>query len=60
MTQEQFGREIDYGARAHIAQKLLKAGLISDREYKRLCLKLEHKYRPMIGGYIKPIKPETP
>jgi len=59
MTAEQFSRELDYGARAYIAQKLLRAGLISEREYRRLCKRYEQKHRPMIGGYIPEIKPET-
>ena len=52
MTAEQFKRELEYGARAHIARRLLRAGLISEREFRRLCKKYEQKHRPMIGGYI--------
>jgi len=59
MTAEQFNREVDYGVRAHIARMLLQSGLISEREYRRLCKKYEQKCRPMIGGYITAIKPES-
>ena len=58
MTAEQFVRELDYGARVHIAHKLLREGLISEREYTRLCKKYEQKCRPIIGGYIHGIKLE--
>ena len=54
MTGEQFKRELDYGARANIAIRLLKTGLISEREYRQLCIKYERKYHPIIGGYIRP------
>jgi hypothetical protein len=56
MTKEQFGREVDYGLRAHIARKMLSAGLISEREYRKIVTKQERKYRPLIGGYIPPFK----
>jgi hypothetical protein len=57
MTAEQMKRELDYGAMAHIAEKLLRTGLISEREYRQLCTKYERKHRPIIGGYIALKKP---
>ena len=59
MTAEQFNRELEYGARTHIARKLLRMGLISKREYWRLCKKYEQRCDPIIGGYILGIMPES-
>jgi hypothetical protein len=52
MTRAQFSRETEYGAKAYIARKLLAAGFITEREYRKLCLRFERSSRPLIGGYI--------
>jgi hypothetical protein len=54
MTNEQFNREVEYGTRKHIADRLLRQGLISEREYRQLCTKYERIYRPIIGGLRAP------
>jgi len=50
MTQEQFARERDYGAVVSIAKAMLRAGLISDKEYRKIDTMFTRKYRPIIGG----------
>ena len=50
MTKEQFARERDYGAAVLIAKTLLRAGLISEREYRKIDTILTRKYQPVIGG----------
>jgi len=50
MTRAQFDRERDYGAALSIAKTLLRAGLVSDREYRKIDTILSRKYRPIIGG----------
>jgi hypothetical protein len=50
MTKEQFERERDYGAAVSIAKALLRAGLISEREFRKIDTNFQRKYRPMIGG----------
>jgi hypothetical protein len=60
MTQAQFKREIDCGAMEFIARRLLRAGLISDKEYRRICDKFERELAPIIGGYSLPEKLEKP
>jgi hypothetical protein len=55
MTQEQFGRELNYGVKAHIARKLLAVGLITEQEFRKLLIKYQQEYNPLIGGYISAI-----
>ena len=50
MTQEQFARERDYGASVSIAKTLLRAGLITEKEYRKIDTMFTQKYRPIIGG----------
>jgi hypothetical protein len=50
MTKEQFEREKDYGAAISIAKALLRAGLITEREYRKMDTNFSRKYRPIIGG----------
>jgi hypothetical protein len=50
MTKEQFGRERDYGASISIAKALLRAGLITEREFRKIDTNFQRRYRPMIGG----------
>ena len=56
MTREQFERECDYGVAMSIAKALLRAGLITEREYRKIDTINARKYRPLIGG----LKPEIP
>jgi hypothetical protein len=50
MTKEQFARERDYGAAVSIAKALLRAGLITEWEYRKIDTNFSRKYRPVIGG----------
>ena len=50
MTKEQFERECDYGAAMSIAKSLLRARLITEREYRKIDTIYRRKYRPIIGG----------
>ncbi|MDR1409621.1 MAG: hypothetical protein LBJ12_05050 [Oscillospiraceae bacterium] len=50
MTTEQFARERDYGAAISIARSMLRRGLITEREYRKIDTMLGRKYRPIIGG----------
>jgi hypothetical protein len=50
MTREQFERERDYGASASVAKALLRAGLITEREYRKIDTIFQRKHRPVIGG----------
>jgi len=48
MKLEQFRREKDYGAGIAIAGSLLKRGLITPGEYRKVRTALIKKYRPVI------------
>jgi len=50
MTRDLFERELDYGAAMSIAKSLLRAGLITDKEYRKIDTIFTQKYRPVIGG----------
>ena len=50
MTREQFNREKDYGAAMAVAKAMLRAGLITEREYRKIDTIYRRKYRPIIGG----------
>jgi len=50
MTREQLERERDYGAAMSIAKSLLRARLITEREYRKIDTMYRRKYRPIIGG----------
>ena len=50
MTKEQFAREVDYGAAMSIAKAMLRAGLITGKEYRKIDTIYCKKYRPIIGG----------
>ncbi|GHV05914.1 hypothetical protein FACS1894217_03610 [Clostridia bacterium] len=53
MTKELFDRERDYGAATGVAKELLRAGLITEREFKKLTSTFTKKYNPIIGGCVK-------
>ncbi|GHV19033.1 hypothetical protein FACS18949_16390 [Clostridia bacterium] len=53
MTKEQFDRERDYGAATGVAKSLLIAGLITEREFKKLTSTFKKKYNPIIGGFTR-------
>jgi hypothetical protein len=57
MTKEQFDREVYFGARKNIVERMLRQGLITEREFRQLCTKYERTYRPIIGGFIGMKKP---
>ena len=50
MTQEQFEREKAYRITLSIAKTLLKQGLITEQEYKKIDGMMLEKYRPLLGG----------
>jgi hypothetical protein len=50
MTQEQFEREKAYGVTLSIARSMLKSGLITEQEYRRIEVILVNKYRPILGS----------
>ena len=56
MTRELFERERDYGAAMSIAKALLRSGLITEKEYRKIDTIFTRKYQPVIGG----LKPEIP
>ena len=47
MTKEQFEREKNYRTSHAIVKSMLKNGIITDREYKKIDTILKHKYRPV-------------
>lgn len=49
MTQEQFKSEKAYRATLSIAKAMLKNGLITEQEYKKIDTFLLNKYRPIFG-----------
>ena len=49
MTTEQFDREKAYRITLSIAKTMLKKGLISEHEYKRIDRMMLEKYRPLLG-----------
>ncbi len=50
MTKEQFEREKNYRTSQVVVKSMLKNGIITDREYKKIDTILKHKYRPVFGG----------
>ena len=50
MTKEQFEREARYGAAMALAHEMLKKGIISEREYRKIDIIFQRKYRPVIGA----------
>jgi hypothetical protein len=49
MTQEQFEREKAYRLALSIATSMLKSGLITEEEYKKIDVLMYEKYRPVQG-----------
>jgi|LSQX01.3.fsa_nt_gb hypothetical protein len=50
MTPEQFQREKTYQATISIARSMLKQGIITERDFKKVNRMMIQKYRPLIGG----------
>ena len=50
MTNEQFGREKNYGAAMAVARAMLSKGLISEKDYRKIDTIYKAKYRPVIGA----------
>lgn len=50
MTKEQFERETRYGAAMALAREMLKEGIISEKEYRKIDTIFQRKYRPIIGA----------
>ena len=50
VTKEQFEREKNYRTSQVVVKSMLKNGIITDREYKKIDTILKHKYRPVFGG----------
>lgn len=50
MTTGQFEREKNYRLAVSIAKTMLKRGLITSHEYRRIDKVLIKKYRPVFGG----------
>lgn len=50
MTQVQFKQEKNYRVSLAIAKAMLKKGLISERDYRKIDSKLIAKYNPVIGS----------
>ncbi|ODA42694.1 hypothetical protein DSBG_0568 [Desulfosporosinus sp. BG] len=49
MTTEQFDREKVYRVTLAIAKTMLKKGLITEQEYKKIDGMMLEKYRPLLG-----------
>lgn len=49
MDHTQFEREKERGAAFAIASRLLRSGLITEDEYRKLTVVLDQKYRPMVN-----------
>lgn len=49
MTKGQFEREKDYRVMLFIAKTMLKKGLITEQEYKKINGMMLEKYRPLLG-----------
>lgn len=49
MTNEQFEREKEYGARMSIFRKMLKSKLITKKEYDKIDTIFVKKYSPIFG-----------
>ena len=50
MTRDQLQRECDYGAAMSIADRLLKIGLLTRKEYDLLSKLFLKKYAPVVAG----------
>jgi len=49
MTQEQFEREKAYRIALSIATSMLKSGMITEEEYKKIDVLMHEKYSPVQG-----------
>lgn len=52
MTKEQFRSERRYQISLSIAKTMLRKGVISEEEYKRIDTILLEKYRPILGTLL--------
>ena len=50
MAKDQLEREKNYRISICMAKRLLKDGLISEKDYKKIDTKLTAKYRPVFGS----------
>ena len=53
MTPEQFEREKAYRITMSLAKTMLKKGLITQQEYKKIDGMMLEKYRPLLGVLIR-------
>ncbi len=49
MTKEQFEREKNYQTSVALAKNLLRKGIISEKDYRKIDTILIQKYRPIFG-----------
>jgi hypothetical protein len=55
MSKEQFEREKNYQVMVSIARNMVKKGLISKQEYKKIDTIMFKKYRPLLGSLCRGI-----
>jgi len=51
MTQERFEREINYALAMAVARGMLKNGIITQSDYRKIETIFRRKYRPIINGH---------
>ena len=52
ITHEQFEREKNYCVSLSLVKSMLRDGIITDSEYKKIDTILIEKYNPIFGGYF--------
>ena len=52
MTTETFERELRYETVMYQVKRMLRAGLISEKEFQEIDARFRAKYHPISGGYI--------
>jgi hypothetical protein len=52
MTGEAFDHEMKYEMVMYQAKKMLRVGLITEKEFREIDASFRAKYRPVSGGYI--------
>ena len=55
MTKEEFKNEKLYQTTMHIARKMLKEGIISEKEYNQIDAIFLEKYKPVLGKLFSEI-----
>ena len=55
MTTEQFTAERDYRLSMSIISTMLKNGLLTKKEYKKIDTIMTEKYKPILGNYQRNI-----